>query len=39
MESVRDELDSTGSESKNATEFCTAVNEISDATICGKFLD
>jgi hypothetical protein len=38
MESVKDEMDLTGSELKEVTGRCREVNEISDARRCGKFL-
>jgi hypothetical protein len=39
MESVRDELALTGSESKEVAGFCRAVNEISEAIRCGQFIE
>jgi hypothetical protein len=39
MESVMDELGSTGSESKKVSGCCREVNEISESTKCGQFLD
>jgi hypothetical protein len=39
LENVRDELDSTGSESKKVSGYCREVIEISDTSRCGQFLD